>query len=164
MADYDARFNRLALSAADLKSLTAGQKPGEPWSDALIEDYLNILRDLIELADLIEANALEIFNSLSDLRQLEAQDSARIAKLYGMAGVTRNLIQELEDYIDALIETKQTKLTWRDQGVDLTTAGTAIRIDFIGAGVTATYTSGTVTVDIPGGSGGGSSPIISWAI
>lgn len=164
MADYDARFNRLALSAADLKSLTAGQKPGEPWSDALIEDYLNILRDLIELADLIEANALEIFNSLSDLRQLEAQDSARIAKLYGMLGGIKKLFEELEDFVLTAIGDKQYKLLWQDEGVNLATAGNVFTIDFTGPGVTATYSSGVVTVNVPGDAGGGASPIISWMI
>jgi hypothetical protein len=69
MADYDSRFNRLALSAADLKVVTALQKPGEPWPDALIEDYLNILRDLIELAELIDQNAAEIIRGILALEE-----------------------------------------------------------------------------------------------
>lgn len=53
--------------------------------------------------------------------------------------------------------TKQTTatapITVKDEGVNLTTAATSI--DFVGAGVTATNTSGAVTVTIPGGSAAG---------
>jgi hypothetical protein len=90
MADYDIRFNRLALSASDLKQVTAQQKPGEPWPDALIEDYLNILRDLVELAQLIDDNAGEIIRSIGEIKQSDAGQDARISKLYGKLSEIRN--------------------------------------------------------------------------
>ena len=49
-------------------------------------------------------------------------------------------------------------LTVQDEGSTLTSAATSL--NFTGAGVTATNTGGAVTIDIPGGGGGGStSPI-----
>ena len=152
MADYDARFNRLVLSAADLKNLTSGQKPGEPWPDALVEDYLNILRDLVELLDLIESNAAEIINNNLQIRQLQSHDAARIAKLYGKFGDILKTISDLANEIAS----KQEKLLWQDEGVDLAPLGDVDTIDFTGAGVTATYLGGVVTVNIPGGGGGSS--------
>ncbi len=49
-------------------------------------------------------------------------------------------------------------LTWRDEGTDLASAGAVSKVDFVGAGVAATYdaATGKVTVTIAGG--GGSTP------
>ena len=49
MANLATRTNRLALSAIDLKQLTG-------WPDAVIEDYINILRDYIRLANAVDEN------------------------------------------------------------------------------------------------------------
>lgn len=82
------RLNRLQLSAADLKSITREIKPGEPWPDALVEDYLNILRDLVLLADEIDQNAGEIlssinraFSSIAANRSMSAQSRAKVNAL-----------------------------------------------------------------------------------
>jgi hypothetical protein len=110
MADYDSRFNRLALSAADLKVVTALQKPGEPWPDALIEDYLNILRDLIELAELIDQNAAEIIRGILALEESASAQDARIAKAYGQLNVAaRNLKKNSQ--LDFQYAGKQKSLT-----------------------------------------------------
>jgi hypothetical protein len=99
MADYDVRFNRLALSASDLKRVTAQQKPGEPWPDALIEDYLNILRDLVELAQLIDDNAGEIIRSIDEIKQSDAGQDSRISKLYGkISALIKKTDSEKQDF------------------------------------------------------------------
>lgn len=115
MADYDGRFNRLALSAADLKVVTAQQKPGEPWPDALIEDYLNILRDLIELAELIDESAAEIIRDIDYLEQQASSQDARIAKLYGIfGGIRSEIATSLNQSLQASAEYdgKQKSLTY----------------------------------------------------
>ena len=48
MADTVARFRGLVLSASEIKQETG-------WSDAMTEDYLNILRSLITLANAVDA-------------------------------------------------------------------------------------------------------------
>lgn len=48
MADTSIRLRGLLLSAADLQTLT-------DWPDALIEDYLNILDNLITLANEVDS-------------------------------------------------------------------------------------------------------------
>ena len=56
-------------------------------------------------------------------------------------------------------------LAVQDQGTTLTSAATSL--NFTGAGVTATNVGSAVTIDIPGGGGGTSSPIPklqSWSI
>lgn len=91
MADpTSTELQRLILSAADLKRLTSEQEPGEPWPDALIEDYLNILRDLILLADQIDSNAGEIFRELTKLFQITGDLGIQIAKNRG--GINKNSI------------------------------------------------------------------------
>jgi len=50
MASTESLLQRLALSAAEIKHLTS-------WPDAMVEDYLNILRDLITLANSIDSGA-----------------------------------------------------------------------------------------------------------
>lgn len=49
----------------------------------------------------------------------------------------------------------QSALQFKDEGSNLGSAGAVTAVDFTGSGVTASHSSGTVTVNIPGGSGGG---------
>lgn len=88
MADTSSFLQRLILSATDLKILTAQQRPGEPWPDALVEDYLNILRDLVLLADIIDQNAqstiletLRLAQNFSVSQSLISRSRADINKL-----------------------------------------------------------------------------------
>lgn len=46
----------------------------------------------------------------------------------------------------------QDPLLFQDEGVDAAPAGDVVTVDFVGAGVTMTYSLGKVTVTIPGGS------------
>lgn len=80
MADTALSLQRLILSATDLKLLTSQQKPGEPWPDALIEDYLNILRDLVLLADIIDQNAQETVLEILRLSQNSAVNLSLVSK------------------------------------------------------------------------------------
>ena len=97
MADTAASLQRLILSATDLKLLTSQQKPGEPWPDALIEDYLNILRDLILLADIIDQNAQDTVLEILRLSQNSAVNQAMISKsrsqINRLIAVDKNLEQ-----------------------------------------------------------------------
>jgi hypothetical protein len=49
----------------------------------------------------------------------------------------------------------QASVQFQDEGTNLGTSGTADVVNFTGSGVTASRTGNTVTVDIPGGGGGG---------
>lgn len=49
---------------------------------------------------------------------------------------------------------KQTALQWKDEGSNTGTAGQPVNIDFTGAGVSASYSGGTLTVNVAGGAGG----------
>ncbi len=80
MADTASSLQRLILSATDLKILTSQQAPGQPWPDALIEDYLNILRDLVLLADIIDQNAEETVLEILRLSQNSAVNQSLISK------------------------------------------------------------------------------------
>lgn len=80
MADTSSSLQRLILSAVDLKHLTAQQRVGEPWPDALIEDYLNILRDLVLLADLIDENAQDTVLGVLKLKQITSDLQSSISK------------------------------------------------------------------------------------
>jgi len=60
------RLRGLALSALDLKSLT-------DWPDALVEDYLNILDNLILLANILDVeidNNLDYESAINDIKKL----------------------------------------------------------------------------------------------
>lgn len=80
MASTADALQRLILSATDLKILTSQQKPGEPWPDALVEDYLNILRDLVLLADIIDQNAQTTVLEILRLSQNSAVNQSLISK------------------------------------------------------------------------------------
>lgn len=143
MADYDGRFNRLALSAADLKVVTALQKPGEPWPDALIEDYLNILRDLIELAELIDQNAAEIIRGIDSLEEIASAQDARIGKAYGLLNVAaRNLKKnsQLDNQFDGKDKSqvstlrKQANSFFPEKGFFCSLAGTGASVPTVNFG------------------------------
>ena len=53
MASTESLLQRLVLSASEIKYLTK-------WRDAMVEDYLNILRDLITLANSIDSGSQSI--------------------------------------------------------------------------------------------------------
>jgi hypothetical protein len=48
----------------------------------------------------------------------------------------------------------QASIQFKDDGTNLGTAGTAVQVDYTGAGVTASRAGNNVTVNIPGGGGG----------
>jgi hypothetical protein len=103
------QLQRLQLSAADLKRITAEIKPGDPWPDALIEDYLNILRDLVLLADEIDQNAGEIISSINRAfglinanKSMSAQNRARINALGRDVEELNSRVEGVENEIDGL--------------------------------------------------------------
>ena len=51
---------------------------------------------------------------------------------------------------------KQQDIAWQEEGVTQGTAGGVSTVNFVGAGVTAAESAGTLTVTIPGGGGGSS--------
>lgn len=99
MADTSSLLQRLILSATDLKLLTAQQRPGEPWPDALVEDYLNILRDLVTLADLIDANASDTILAVSKL----FQETAALSALFAKNHTRINRLSTRSDQLEQLI-------------------------------------------------------------
>ena len=102
MADSTASLvQRLVLSAHDLKILTSGQKAGEPWPDALVEDYLNILRDLITLADLIDNSAGQFIENVEKLLQVQQVNSVLINKLQGITRKNAGKSKDLEQLVHA---------------------------------------------------------------
>jgi hypothetical protein len=90
------QLQRLVLSASDLKEITK-QKSGEPWTDALIEDYLNILRDAALLADEIDQNAGEIIAAQKRLFATVQSNRAQTSK-----NRARSIINKKE--LDSLAE------------------------------------------------------------
>lgn len=101
MADTASFLQRLILSATDLKSLTAQQKSGEPWPDALVEDYLNILRDLVTLADIIDANAQDTILETLRLSQDSAVNRSAISKNRALISKLEKTDNKLEQIVHA---------------------------------------------------------------
>lgn len=101
MADTASSLQRLILSATDLKLLTSQQKPGEPWPDALVEDYLNILRDLVLLADIIDQNAQETVLEIFRLSQNSAVNISLVSKSRAEINKLKVSDKNLEQLINA---------------------------------------------------------------
>jgi hypothetical protein len=68
------RIQGLALSAQDLSAMTN-------WPDALIEDYLAILRNLIDLAEFIDIDIAEIERLTQLIESYESEAALRFASL-----------------------------------------------------------------------------------
>lgn len=70
MANLTTQFTRLILSASELKEMT--KESGAQWSDALVEDYLNILQDLVTVANAVDGDTLDLEALTLRVDQLEA--------------------------------------------------------------------------------------------
>jgi len=97
------QLQRLVLSASDLKEITK-QKSGEPWTDALIEDYLNILRDAALLADEIDQNAGEIIASQKRLSAGVQANKSQISQIRARSLSNEKGIDDLFDDVNDLFE------------------------------------------------------------
>lgn len=74
MAKTTEKLSNSQLSAQDLKELA-------DWPDALTEDYINRVRDLVTLANEIDANAGEILRGLDKARQESAANRSGVAQV-----------------------------------------------------------------------------------
>lgn len=77
MASISEKFQRLALSANEIKELNP------QWSDAMVEDYLEILNDLFVLAEGIDtgdSNLTDVENTLSEVSSITGKNRALINK------------------------------------------------------------------------------------
>lgn len=70
MGELQDRLNSFILSATEVRDLTG-------WPDAMVEDYLNILRNILEITQVVEGS--EVVNV--ELDQLTTKNDARISKL-----------------------------------------------------------------------------------
>ncbi len=74
----------------------------------------------------------------------------------GAQGIQGEAIQGVQGIMGA---GGQANITWRDEGIDVAAAGAVSIVDFVGPGVTATFDTGKLTVDITGGGGSGSASV-----
>lgn len=68
-----------------------------------------------------------------------------------LAELKQLIVDVWKPSIETLRRTKQNNIQFQDEGVDVGTAGGIETVDFTGAGVTATDSGTTLTVNIPGG-------------
>ncbi len=79
--------------------------------------------------------------------------------LQGTQGLQGESIQGLQGLQGVTGAGGQANIQWKDQGTNLGAPGEVTVVDFIGLGVTATYNTGTLTVDITGGGGSGNASV-----
>lgn len=81
--------------------------------------------------------------------------------LYLSDGVVWSIIIDYDTLVTQIstnttnIALKQDKIQFKDEGVDVGLSGQVVSVNFVGAGVSASYSSGSMTVTIAGGSGSG---------
>lgn len=91
MANTRSKLQRLVLSATEIRSETG-------WSDAMTEDYLNILNDLITLSDTIDnsdANAAALIKRNEELIQSVA---AEVRKVFSQLNKERKRIDKARQF------------------------------------------------------------------
>lgn len=88
MGDLITRINGLVLSATEVAQMTG-------WPPAMVEDYLNILRNIIEITDEVDNGSLDI----ADIKQLISDNSAAISKLHSRANKAVDAIGDNTDLI-----------------------------------------------------------------
>lgn len=88
MVSVVTELDRLGLSAQELKEITN-------WPDALIEDYLSILRSLIQLAGFIDIDIAEVEELREWLSSVEGENAVRFAFLTNSVSQLFNSFQEI---------------------------------------------------------------------
>lgn len=81
-------------------------------------------------------------------------DAAKIAD-GSVSNAEFQYINSLTSNAQTQIDSKQAAIQFKDEGSNLSTSGTVTGVNFTGAGVTATFGSGTVTVNVSSTGGGG---------
>lgn len=94
MASTRSTLEGLILSSFEIRELTG-------WPDAMVEDYLNILRNIIKVADLIDSVEDADQAQFDALKQLMAEANGRTGKHHSMitSGIRRS--KKLEQLIYA---------------------------------------------------------------
>lgn len=88
MVSIVTELDRLGLSAQELSELTS-------WPDALIEDYLSILRSLLQLAAFIDTDIAEIENLNELVSSLQGESASRFAFVMNAVKKLFNSFQEI---------------------------------------------------------------------
>lgn len=89
MANAEGSLSSLALSAYEVKSLTG-------WDDAMVEDYLTIIRNLSDLSEIIDENEVNIFRNVDKLNQETPQLKRAVAKAMALTEKNRKLTKKNE--------------------------------------------------------------------
>ena len=99
MASIQEQLESLVLSATEVKDLTS-------WPDAMVEDYLNIIRNLIIIAsstdiniDQIEQNTQDIAQNAADIAQNAADIATNAAAIAANASSITDLQNDKADKI-----------------------------------------------------------------
>lgn len=92
MADANDVLSNLDLSAAEVKAMTG-------WPDEMVEDYLTIIRNLTDVAQIIDENALTIFNRIDNLEQVTTAQKRAVRSVLALANLNKLNISDLIDSI-----------------------------------------------------------------
>jgi peptidoglycan hydrolase CwlO-like protein len=88
MVNTVSRLQRLDLSAKDIQSMV-------DWPDALIEDYLGLLRNLIEIAELIDIDIFEIEQTRQIIEANEGSNNVRLAMIQNQLKKIKDIFQQV---------------------------------------------------------------------
>jgi len=92
MANIQEQLESLVLSATEVKGLTN-------WPDAMVEDYLNIIRNLIIIASSTDINVNQIEQNTQDI----AQNSVNINQNRNDIDANTQDIEDLETEVNAIL-------------------------------------------------------------
>lgn len=96
MANAEDSLSSLALSAFELKELNN-------WSDVMVEDYLTIIRNLSELASIIDTNAVEIIQRLDKIEQLNPSTKRLALKSLSLIAESNYKFNDHKDDVSQII-------------------------------------------------------------
>ena len=89
------KLDSLVLSATEVQTLTN-------WPDEMVEDYLNIIRNLALIAQIVDENDLEIITNIQKLQQQIEVDSSFMNRLNAIAKAFKKKQSEHEQELSTI--------------------------------------------------------------
>ena len=89
------KLDSLVLSATEVQTLTN-------WPDEMVEDYLNIIRNLALIAQIVDENDLEIITNIQKLQQQIEVDNSFMNRLNAIAKAFKKKQSEHEQQLSTI--------------------------------------------------------------
>ena len=86
MANIEAELRGLLLNAVELKEISG-------WPEALVEDYLNIIENIINMATAVDIDIIDLVDTNNQIATLQGNVGKLMARINNIIKMIENILQ-----------------------------------------------------------------------